>query len=203
MTPIPADIFLSGASSGLGSESDDHIFNTPNTTAKRTRKRFTGSQLTRLELLFHQASHPSREERETLARELDLEPKAVTIWFQNRRQNERKATLNTDSASSPVVRPTPCRPRTSIPHSFSSPYTPLTPLTKRPTLEAMARRSELRTAPPRTPSKRPDPNKSMWDNMPSSPLGHPALRNPSSYSLGWLSGNMRVLLNGRVQLLVS
>ena len=34
----------------------------------------------------------------------------------------------------------------------------------------MAQRSELRTAPPRTPSKRPDPSKSLWDNMPSSPL---------------------------------
>ena len=38
----------------------------------------------------------------------------------------------------------------------------------------MARRSELRTAPPRTPSKRPDPNKSPWDNMPSSPLVPPS-----------------------------
>ena len=38
----------------------------------------------------------------------------------------------------------------------------------------MARRSELRTAPPRTPSKRPDPNKSLWDNMPSSPVVPPS-----------------------------
>jgi hypothetical protein len=38
----------------------------------------------------------------------------------------------------------------------------------------MARRSELRTAPPRTPTKRPDSNKSLWDNMPSSPLAPPS-----------------------------
>ncbi len=38
----------------------------------------------------------------------------------------------------------------------------------------MARRSELRTAPLRTPTKRPDPNKSLWDNMPSSPLAPPS-----------------------------
>jgi len=38
----------------------------------------------------------------------------------------------------------------------------------------MARRSELRTAPPRTPTKRPDPSKSLWENMPSSPLAPPS-----------------------------
>jgi Homeodomain len=209
MAPIRADPFGSESSSFSIGSSDDHelIFTTPNLTSKRTRKRFTGSQLSMLEQLFHRTSHPSREEREVLGRELDLyarsffyarpralifrsrEPKVVTIWFQNRRQNERKAAttmtmtmtmtrFNADSASSPSVRPTPRRPRASIPHSLSSPYAPLTPITKRPTLEDMARRSELRTAPPRTPSKRPDPNKSLWDNMPSSPLGPPSPPEP-------------------------
>lgn len=54
----------------------------------------------------------------------------------------------------------------------------MTPLARRPTLEAMARRSELRTAPPRTPSKRLDPSKSLWDNMPSSPLAPPSPPEP-------------------------
>jgi hypothetical protein len=117
----------------------------------------------------------------------------VTIWFQNRRQNERKASLNSAMAmaaataeptSSPVaVRPTlrRCRARAPIPHtSHPSPYAhpppqnSLASLTRRPTLEVMARRSELRTAPLRTPTKRPDPNKSLWDNMPSSPLAPPS-----------------------------
>jgi hypothetical protein len=171
MAPVRANLPRSDSSSSLGSSSDEHVFSASNATAssKRTRKRFTGSQLAMLEQLFHRASHPSREQRESLAQELDLEPKAVTIWFQNRRQNERKAS-HVVADSSPLARPTPRRPRSSIPHSFSSPYAPLTPLKKRPTLETMARRSELRTAPPRTPSKRPDPSKSLWDNMPSSPL---------------------------------
>jgi Homeodomain len=211
MAPIRADLFRSESSSSIGSSSDDHeppIFITPTPSAKpRTRKRFTGPQLSMFEQLFHRTSHPSREEREALSRELNLygafsslprgcdvcspfkfyfifknprEPKVVTIWFQNRRQNERKAAnnLNPDSTSSPTVRPTPRRKPhhhhhhpTTAPHpQSSSPYAPRTPITKRPTLEDMARRSELRTAPPRTPSKRPDPNKSLWDNMPSSPL---------------------------------
>jgi Homeodomain len=73
MAPIRADLFRSESSSSIGS-SDDHesIFVTPNPTAKRTRKRFTGSQLSMLEQLFHRTSHPSREEREALGRELNL-----------------------------------------------------------------------------------------------------------------------------------
>ncbi|KAI0304726.1 hypothetical protein BC826DRAFT_1100523 [Russula brevipes] len=195
MAPI-ANHFRSGSSSSLGSSSDDHLPKTPCPATKRTRKRFTSTQLAMLEHLFHQTSHPSREERETLAQELDLEPKVVTIWFQNRRQTERKAAaLNIAGAPAPApaepsssspaaVRPTPrSRPRTStIPHPLSSPYahrsslhtTTPTPLAKRPTLEATARRTERRIAPPRTPSRRPDPNKSPWDNMPSSPLAPPS-----------------------------
>ena len=114
----------------------------------------------------------------------------MTIWFQNRRQNERKASLNAAiTAAEPtfplVVRPTlrKCKTRASIQHTLlPSPYAhphqtqnPLTSsLAKRPTLETMARRSELRTAPPRTPTKRPDSTKSLWDNMPSSPLAPPS-----------------------------
>lgn len=112
----------------------------------------------------------------------------MTIWFQNRRQNERKASLNAAvMAAEPtfpvVVRPAlrKCKTRASIQHTLlPSPYAhpPQSPLTsslsRRPTLETMARRSELRTAPPRTPTKRPDSTKSLWDNMPSSPLAPPS-----------------------------
>jgi hypothetical protein len=73
MAPISANLFRSESSSSLGSSSDERLFNVPNpTTTKRSRKRFTGTQLTMLEHLFHRTSHPSREERESLARELDL-----------------------------------------------------------------------------------------------------------------------------------
>ena len=73
MASISGNLFRSGSSSSLGSSSDERLSTTPNlTVAKRTRKRFTGSQLTVLEHLFHRTSHPSREERESLARELNL-----------------------------------------------------------------------------------------------------------------------------------
>jgi hypothetical protein len=74
MAPIRADLPRSESSSSLASSSDEHVFSASNTTAtsKRTRKRFTGSQLAMLEQLYHHASHPSREQRESLAQELDL-----------------------------------------------------------------------------------------------------------------------------------
>jgi hypothetical protein len=74
MASIRSDLLRSDSSSSLGSSSDEHVFSISNTTAssKRTRKRFTGSQLAMLEQLFHRASHPSREQRESLAQELDL-----------------------------------------------------------------------------------------------------------------------------------
>jgi hypothetical protein len=39
------------------------------TTGRRTRRRFTNAQLAKLEQLFHDTSHPTRDEREKLAAE--------------------------------------------------------------------------------------------------------------------------------------
>ena len=73
MAPISATLFRSASSSSLASSSDERlVFDTPNPTVKRTRKRFTGSQLAMFEQLFHHTSHPSREQREALARDLNL-----------------------------------------------------------------------------------------------------------------------------------
>lgn len=106
---------------------------------RRTRKRFSSAQLMMLEHLFHQTSHPTREQREFLAREANMcvlftrfyrltlfcsrvhirvfhcvcvsvtdcpvtffplliitfqsELRSVTVWFQNKRQTERKVAL--------------------------------------------------------------------------------------------------------------
>lgn len=42
-----------------------------------------------------------------------------------------------------------------------------------PSLDRVASRSELRVAPPRTPSRRHNPSGAIWENMPSSPLAPP------------------------------
>ena len=40
--------------------------------AKRTRKRFTSVQLIMLEHLYRKASHPTREQREEVAKQADM-----------------------------------------------------------------------------------------------------------------------------------
>ncbi|KAI0830832.1 hypothetical protein BC628DRAFT_905989 [Trametes gibbosa] len=58
---------------------------------KRTRKRFTSLQLMMLEHLYHKASHPTREQREQLAKDADIsDVRSVTVWFQNKRQTDRR-----------------------------------------------------------------------------------------------------------------
>ncbi|KAI0652615.1 hypothetical protein C8Q79DRAFT_938603 [Trametes meyenii] len=58
---------------------------------KRTRKRFTTMQLMMLEHLYHKASHPTREQREQLAKDAEIsDVRSVTVWFQNKRQTDRR-----------------------------------------------------------------------------------------------------------------
>ena len=103
--------------------------------------------------------------RDLFSREI----KSVTIWFQNKRQTERKALHNAtnttstalDSENPPLVTvtSTSCKP----PSIASS----------RPSLDRVASRSELRVPMPRTPTRRHDPKANIWENMPSSPIAPP------------------------------
>ncbi|OAX39656.1 hypothetical protein K503DRAFT_855876 [Rhizopogon vinicolor AM-OR11-026] len=154
--------------------------------ARRTRKRFSTVQLMMLEQLFHRTSHPTREEREALANAAGMEIKSVTIWFQNKRQTERKVALHNATNISNGELPSPplahishtahassSRPVHSRSVSFSSVQTPrrrITPPRPRPSLDRVATRSESRLLPPCTPTKPRNPHASLWDNMPSSPL---------------------------------
>ncbi|KAG6812855.1 hypothetical protein H0H92_015953 [Tricholoma furcatifolium] len=170
---------LSRTSSTASVDSSDDAASSAATSSRRTRKRFTNDQLTILENLFHKTSHPSREERETVAslgRMYVLpyfphayaptltphgrETKSVTIWFQNKRQMERKVALNTSTHAS--------RPHT---HSLLS----TTSRASRPSLDSIASRSELPMPPPRTPTRprNPGPGAAIWDHMPSSPVCAP------------------------------
>ncbi|KAG5715891.1 Zinc finger homeobox protein 4 [Termitomyces sp. T112] len=135
--------------------SDDAASPGATSSVRRTRKRFTNEQLTMLEDLFHKNSHPSREERESVAMLGGMETKSVTIWFQNKRQMERRLSLSNTAHSSRSL-PQPCLP-----------------VTRRPSLDCVASRSELPMPPPRTPSRRRDPHAAIWETMPSSPVAPP------------------------------
>ncbi|KAG5653913.1 hypothetical protein H0H81_009505 [Sphagnurus paluster] len=142
--------------------SDDATPSADHPSIRRTRKRFTNDQLTMLETLFHQNSHPSRDDRDALAKLGGMETKSVTIWFQNKRQTERKVALNNATNSG---------------HTHAHPTTPPMATTSsrtcRPSLDRVASRSELPMPPPRTPTRQRDPNATLWDNMPSSPIAPP------------------------------
>ncbi|KAK0465967.1 homeodomain transcription factor [Desarmillaria tabescens] len=159
---------LSRTSSTTSVESDDAGSNA-STRSRRTRKRFTSVQLMMLENLFHQTSHPSREQRDGVAKAGAMELKSVTIWFQNKRQMERKGSLNNipspiDAAEdvAPVTKPKP----KSKPKPYAS------QLAARPSLDHIASRSERHHA-PSTPSRKQNRDASLWDNMPSSPPAPP------------------------------
>ncbi|KAK0185172.1 homeodomain transcription factor [Armillaria mellea] len=159
---------LSRTSSTTSVESDDAGSNT-STRSRRTRKRFTSVQLMMLENLFHQTSHPSREQRDGVAKAGAMELKSVTIWFQNKRQMERKGSLNSIPSPCDTTVDTAPMPKPK-PKSKPKPYA--SQLTARPSLDHIASRSE-RHHTPGTPSRKQDRNASLWDNMPSSPPAPP------------------------------
>ncbi|KAK2464891.1 hypothetical protein APHAL10511_002967 [Amanita phalloides] len=156
------------------SSTDDAAASNFSQVIRRTRKRFTSAQLAMLENLFHRNSHPSREEREGVAKVGGMEVKSVTIWFQNKRQTERRvALLNSDTLVSTTSLVTIKGPQPSAPtHSPSS---------SRPCLDRVASRTELRTLAPRTPTRRRSPRANLWDNMPSSPITSPISPPPLEY----------------------
>ncbi|PFH47351.1 hypothetical protein AMATHDRAFT_97237, partial [Amanita thiersii Skay4041] len=159
---------LSRTSSATSISSDDtSTLPTGAIIARRTRKRFSSAQLAILENLFHQNSHPSREEREAVAQAGGMEVKSVTIWFQNKRQTERKVALNnnhnTTIGAANISRTT----TTAGTRLVQAPC-----YSSRPSLDRIASRTEIRGS-PHTPTRRRNPSLNLWDNMPSSPATSP------------------------------
>ncbi|TFK70091.1 homeobox-domain-containing protein, partial [Pluteus cervinus] len=181
------------STTSISSVDDSHIMSdhsTP-TASRRTRKRFSNAQLTMLENLFHQNSHPSREQREAVAAAGGMEVKSVTIWFQNKRQTERKVALHnpTGITGSPTSMSSSSSRRATHHHSTSSPFASPSlsnSSSSRPSLDHVASRTESRFSTPRTPTSRRHHNtnptgESLWDHMPSSPLAPPASPPPREY----------------------
>ncbi|ORX95151.1 homeobox, partial [Basidiobolus meristosporus CBS 931.73] len=54
------------------------------------RNRLNPRQVTRLMEVFEQTAKPKADIRHKLAEELGMHPRAVQIWFQNRRQKLKK-----------------------------------------------------------------------------------------------------------------
>ncbi|ORX92613.1 homeobox, partial [Basidiobolus meristosporus CBS 931.73] len=56
----------------------------------KRRNRLSARQVTRLMEVFDQTTKPKTDIRVKLAEELEMHPRAVQIWFQNRRQKLKK-----------------------------------------------------------------------------------------------------------------
>ncbi|KZV74059.1 homeobox-domain-containing protein [Peniophora sp. CONT] len=100
------DRALSSTSLASSNNCDDDPPDVPSASArpKLTRKRFSEMQVARMETLYASTTHPSRVKREELARDIDMEAKQVTVWFQNRRQADRKIE-RTESYEAPPYTP--------------------------------------------------------------------------------------------------
>ncbi|EGN93136.1 hypothetical protein SERLA73DRAFT_78978 [Serpula lacrymans var. lacrymans S7.3] len=154
------------------------------------RKRVAPMQLQVLQRMFDVKSHPTREERLILANEIGMELKAVTNWFQNKRQtakrkalvwngrrvnftDKRSNSLNLDFARRPFLsdpsNPRPVRPTISLDH--------IAELCERPSVPLCSTPSKV-TRPPLTPRSRrahrnfttPPSGRGIWNHMPSSPI---------------------------------
>ncbi|KZT63947.1 homeobox-domain-containing protein [Daedalea quercina L-15889] len=92
----------------------EHILSSPlrlartlseTSTGKRTRRRFTDEQVSLLEALYCKTPHPTREQRDTLAKQNNLDTRAVTVWFQNKRQYGRRQATKRTTKSDPLSSP--------------------------------------------------------------------------------------------------
>jgi len=102
-----------------------------------------------------------------------METKHVTIWFQNKRQMDRKVALQNTTNHSNGRTSYQHPQQYLLPNSPCMPFAmqPTTSMAPRPSLDHIASRSELRYLAPHTPSRQHNPHAAVWENMPSSPLG--------------------------------
>ncbi|KAL1743859.1 hypothetical protein HDZ31DRAFT_83137 [Schizophyllum fasciatum] len=71
-----------------------------NAPVKKKRKRADANQLRVLNDVYARTAFPSTEERHQLAKQLDMSPRSVQIWFQNKRQAMRSTHRQTHNAAS-------------------------------------------------------------------------------------------------------
>ncbi|KAF8514252.1 hypothetical protein BU17DRAFT_68492 [Hysterangium stoloniferum] len=79
----------------LPSPSSDRAPDEP--MVKKKRKRADANQLRVLNATYQRTAFPSTQERESLAKELDMSPRSVQIWFQNKRQSMRQSRNQTNN----------------------------------------------------------------------------------------------------------
>ncbi|KAF8506779.1 hypothetical protein F5888DRAFT_1885779 [Russula emetica] len=71
----------------------------------RPRHRMSTDKLETLDAFFKFNTHPSRKEKEAISKDLDMDLKTVTIWFQNKRQTlaRSRRQLSSEGATTPTA----------------------------------------------------------------------------------------------------
>ncbi|KAI9444870.1 hypothetical protein H4582DRAFT_859115 [Lactarius indigo] len=80
---------------------------TPPGKLPRSRHRMAGDKLETLDAFFRRNTHPSRKEKEAICKDLDIDLKTVTIWFQNKRQTVARSRKQSESFPSESLRVVP------------------------------------------------------------------------------------------------
>ncbi|KAI9204013.1 uncharacterized protein BJ171DRAFT_127366 [Polychytrium aggregatum] len=108
----------------VADEPSQHAADYPSLDNRKKRRRVNPEQLAILSATFERTHFPSTNERLELARRCDMTPRAVQIWFQNRRQGWKARNRNAaqENASKPTDSKDPAAsttiyPETSSPHS--------------------------------------------------------------------------------------
>ncbi|KAJ7786383.1 homeodomain transcription factor [Mycena metata] len=158
-------------------------------TQIRQRLALSPAQTVLLEDRFKDNSHPTLEERQRLAFQTDMEVNSITSWFQNKRkassrrraQNIATSKKNSNTSTTMTTRhqtkaksSSSASSRRSSTSSTSTSTSTSSSASRRPSLDRVASRSELRAPTPRTPSRRHNPHGPLWANMASSPIGPPS-----------------------------
>jgi len=155
------------------------------------RRRLLPHQLVALQALYDATTHPTKEQRGTLAVELGLELKAVNVWYQNKRRSMKKQALVWKpengvggSQSTRKVASATLKASTSTIQRRSSSFSLDCIASARERKEGTKRN----TRPPLTPKRNPQvPNRSrspdtggLWEYLPSSSPAPPS--SPSAES---------------------
>ncbi|TFY52339.1 hypothetical protein EVJ58_g10073 [Rhodofomes roseus] len=86
----PAPSRVQGIPAQSTNDNTENVFEAGNMKEKKPRHRITRHQLDRLEALYEENTHPSRQVKQSLANDVGLPLKNITIWFQNKRQTNRR-----------------------------------------------------------------------------------------------------------------
>ncbi|KAI0308139.1 hypothetical protein B0F90DRAFT_1680498 [Multifurca ochricompacta] len=181
------------------------------------RKRPSISQLQRLQTVFDASPYITMEERDSLAREIELDVRFITVWFQNRRQSDkRKAWTKRDRAKK---KENACQQTDTTPLKHPLSLDQIASRLERVNQSTLPGKPRVMLSPHKpgslvkttTPTQPKEP-KALWAHMPSSPLDAPSsppantLRLPTtprllkpSRSLDWACANARMGSKRRVR----